>query len=320
MKAPSFWNRRSILTVLLYPVSRVYQKIVQSRLRKKPRYESRLPVICIGNAVMGGSGKTPVVHAVVELLKEMGKMPAILLRGYGGSAGTPLWAEKDSPVTLVGDEALLHARYAPTLVSADRIAGARLIEKNVDVDCMVMDDGLQNPSLRKTASFLVVDGENPYGNGLVFPAGPLRETIDDAVRRVQAMIILGSDTTHLATRYGFGCPVFQAQLQAVNGGDFAGKPVIAFAGIGRPEKFFSTLRAADAVMAETCTFPDHHVFTSKDIRTLIDKAGSIGGLLVTTRKDWVRLPVDIQSRVQVLDVALVWQDRAAVKNFLECLI
>lgn len=316
MKAPGFWQHPSLMARCLSPVAAVYGRMVQKRLRQPPDYTSRLPVICVGNIVMGGSGKTPVVQGIAKLLQEQKKNPAILLRGYGGEKAGPAWITSDSLVRDYGDESLLHARVAPTMVAADRPIGAKVIETNETITHIVMDDGLQNPSLKKDVSFLVLDADNPFGNGCLFPAGPLRETMTNALDRVQALIVLGEDKDQIAAQYQFLLPVFQAALQPVNPQNVKGKPVLAFAGIGRPKKFFDTLRACDAVLFETHSFPDHYAYTARDIAPLVDRAQKAGALPVTTRKDWVRLPSQFKEKIAVLDVELVWQDKAAIMDYL----
>lgn len=317
MKAPAFWSQTDAWQIrLLKPIARHYGALVQKRATRKPTYTSSLPVICVGNVTMGGSGKTPVVQVLTAMLQEHGKTPAVLLRGYGAKVKKPFWVMRNTPFQQCGDEALLHAQNASTLVSPDRAVGARIIEGDNEITHIVMDDGLQNPSLHKTLSFLVMDGGNPVGNGLLFPAGPLRETPDDAIKRVDAVIVLGEDRFHVAKQFGFVCPVFKARLRPVNGNAFFGKPVVAFAGIGRPDKFFDTLRALNVVPIETVSFADHHPYTAAEIERLKAKADAVGVPLVTTRKDWVRLSETLRERVSVLDVALQWDDVESVKMFL----
>lgn len=320
MKAPTFWQRRySPLSLALSPFGLIYHAVAKSCIDRPAQHESRLPVICVGNATMGGSGKTPVVHAIVKLLQEMEQNPAILLRGYGGTTRGPVYVTKDRPAHAVGDEALLHADVADTYISVDRVKGAQLIEQDNSITQIVMDDGLQNPSLNKTCNILVIDGQNPFGNGRYFPAGPLRESMADAVDRAQAVVIIGDDKQNLGIQYRFLRPVFHAKLRSENKTQFAGQPVIAFAGIGRPQKFFQSLRDADAVIAETYEFPDHHRYYRYELAKLLDRAQRAHARLVTTRKDWVRLPADFRSFVDVLDVSLVWDDATAVKTFLQSL-
>jgi tetraacyldisaccharide 4'-kinase len=316
MQAPDYWNQNGLLAKLLSPIGKHYGRIVQKKLQRKPNYISKLPVICVGNVTMGGSGKTPVVDAIAKILQEQKKSPAILMRGYGGMEKGPVWVVPEMTAGYCGDEALLHVRVAPTMVSANRVVGAKVIEKNEDITHILMDDGLQNPSLRKTKSFLVVDGKNPFGNGKLFPAGPLRERMDHVIRRVNALVILGDDPKHLATQYQFILPVFKATLQPINGEQFAGKPVFAFAGIGNPLKFFDSLASCDAVLIKKIIFPDHYQYNGTEIGALVARASKVGAKVVTTRKDWVRLSDELKACINVLDVELVWEAPEAVKSFL----
>jgi tetraacyldisaccharide 4'-kinase len=316
MKSPAFWNTHGKRAKLLSPIGKIYGELVQKRLKTTKIYASSLPVVCVGNVTMGGSGKTPVVDALIQLMQRQGKAPAVLMRGYGGTAKGPLWVDAATDAALCGDEALLHARVAPTMVSADRAKGAKAIEENKAITHIVMDDGLQNPSLHKTRSILVIDGNNPFGNGRVFPAGPLRETANDAVRRVDAVVIMGQDVFNLELQYQFLLPVFKARMRPVNGHEVSGKPVFAFAGIGKPKKFFDSLRDCDAVIMQEHAFADHHPFTREEIEPIVAQAEKARGIVVTTRKDWVRLPQDLQQKIKVLDVAVVWENEDAVLEFL----
>lgn len=320
MKPPRFWYSKpnsSVWQKLLMPFARFYQKAVRKRVAVEPLYQSRLPVICIGNIVMGGSGKTPVVQAVVELLQTQRKKPCVLMRGYGGTIRDSRFIDETTNARLCGDEALLHARRGAVMISPDRVAGAKTIERENAYSHIIMDDGFQNPSLHKAASLVVLDGRNPFGNGSVFPAGPLRETLDDALPRTNALVILGDDVLQLKQQYADRLPVFQARLEPVNPNDFRGKHVLAFAGIGRPEKFFATMQDCGAHLADTIAFADHHMFTERELADILERAGQSGLVPVTTRKDWVRLPEAIKPHIQVLDVRLTWHNQSEVEDFLK---
>ncbi len=319
MKAPKFWTETPAnwQAKILTPLACVYAAMARTRLQNGcAAYQSKLPVICVGNVTLGGAGKTPVVQAIVKLLQEKGRNPAILLRGYGGSNRKSLWVDKQD-AALVGDEALEHVRLAPVVASPNRANGARLIEEKPEITHIVMDDGLQNANLKKDFSFLVVDGEQPFGNEKIFPAGPLRERVEDALGRVQALVVMGPDRHNLATRFGFAVPVLHAATRPKNPEFFAGKPVVAFAGIGRPQKFFDSLKSCDAVLAKNFSFADHHPYVARDLAPILAEAERARAMIVTTRKDWVRLPPDLQSRIVAFDVELVWEDTAAVADLLE---
>jgi len=277
-----------------------------------------LPLICVGNATAGGAGKSPVVQALVRDLRAAGRRPAVLSRGHGGRERGPLLV--DSAVQSaadVGDEPLLHARLCPTVIARDRAAGARLIARSDLADVIVMDDGLQNTGVRPTAALLVIDGGFGFGNGRLIPAGPLREPVAEAAARVDAAVLIGADQTGARAQLPPGLPVFAARVEPAPGTEtWRGRPALAFAGIGRPDKLFDTLRELGAELVETVAFPDHHPFAPDEIMALIDRASAAGATLVTTEKDHVRLPADARAMVEALPVRLVWQDPVAVDRWL----
>lgn len=316
MQPPPFWNDPTLpVPRTAEIVSQIYRFFSRMIIESRSHYTSPLPVICVGNVTMGGSGKTPVVHALIKLLLEMNREPAVLLRGYGGSLRGPVWVTGQA-VHQVGDEALLHIAHAPTMLARDRASGAAKIEENPKITHIVMDDGMQNPGLKKDVSLLVVDGNSAFGNGRIFPAGPLREPSDSAIKRSDAMILIGEDKHDLASTYEFALPIFKASIVPQIPKLFKGLPVIAFAGIGHPEKFFATLEQHGAILFDRTAFPDHHVYNEKDVRTLVEKSQKANIPLVTTRKDWVRLPPRYQSAVEVLDVELHWENEIAITEFL----
>jgi tetraacyldisaccharide 4'-kinase len=316
MKPPKFWYDPSqAIPFGLSKLSGLYEVFSSLRIARAPRYTSPLPVICVGNVTMGGSGKTPIVQSLARILNDHDHCPAILMRGYGGKVKGPTWVTGQS-ADQVGDEALLHVGIAPTMIARNRVRGAKAIEKNSSITHILMDDGLQNPDLSKTLSFLVVNGQNPFGNGHIFPSGPLREPVDNAIRRSQALVVMGDDTTDLASRYQFAMQVFHAKLVPQVPKQFTGLPIIAFAGIGNPGRFFQTLEDHQAILFDKITFPDHHLYTKRDLDRLHQISQKSNIPLVTTRKDWVRLPPAFQPHVHVLDVTLEWQDEGALVQFL----
>src|SRR4051794_20082940 len=242
----------------------------------RPGVRAAVPVICVGNVTVGGAGKTPTALALAAMLVEMGRRPFVLIRGYGGRLPRPvrIEPERHGP-TDVGDEALLLARAAPTIVSRDRPAGAALaVAQGADV--ILMDDGLQNPSLAKDLTLAVFDGAVGVGNGLCLPAGPLRAPLAAQWPRIDAALVIGNGAPGdaVAAQAGLSVPVFRAALlpDPRVAAALTGKPVLAFAGIGRPAKFFETLRCCGAMLTETRSFPDHHPFTAAEIGTLLDVA------------------------------------------------
>ena len=258
-------------------------------------YRSRLPVICIGNFTAGGGGKTPTAIAVAKVLKEAGERPSFLTRGYGGKTQGPVLAAKGQSAAEVGDETLLLAAHAPTVVSADRAAGAKLIE-GTNATVIVMDDGFQNPQLAKDFSLIVVDAATGLGNGLVMPAGPLRAPLDTQMPRADALLLIGDGgkTAPLAKSFeAANKPVLKARMAPRGDARWLGiLPVIGFAGIANPKKFYATLSQNGARLTGTRSFPDHHPYTERQAERLLRWAREWNAMLVTTEKDWVRLPDD----------------------------
>ena len=257
-------------------------------------YRSRLPVICIGNFTAGG-GKTPTAIAVAKVLKEAGERPSFLTRGYGGKTQGPVLVAKGQNAAEVGDETLLLAAHAPAVVSADRAAGARLIE-GTGATVIVMDDGFQNPQLAKDFSLIVVDAATGLGNGLVMPAGPLRAPLDTQMPRADALLLIGDGgkTAPLAKSFeAANKPVLKARMAPRGDARWLGiLPVIGFAGIANPKKFYATLSQSGARLTGTRSFPDHHPYTERQAERLLRWAREWNAMLVTTEKDWVRLPDD----------------------------
>jgi tetraacyldisaccharide 4'-kinase len=299
MRAPAFWWKKpGLVAALLQPVGSIYGMIAASRL-KQAGTRAAVPVICIGNPTVGGAGKTPTALAVAQMLIADGERPAFLTRGYGGTHRGPVWVAPQHDADEVGDEPLLLARGAPTVVARDRAAGAALAVTR-DISAIVMDDGFQNPALAKDLSILVVDGRRGLGNGKIFPAGPLRAPLGDQLARAQAVLnigeVSGAAPVAGATR-ARGLPLFHGRLvpDAATVAALRGHKVLAFAGIGDPDKFFATL---DAVGIETVgrrSFPDHHIYTRDEINELLAEARARNLRLVTTEKDIARCGTEGES-------------------------
>ena len=325
MKAPDhWWRERDWRAAVLAPAAALYG--AGARLRRafvRPAHVP-IPVLCVGNPTAGGAGKTPVVQALVRRLAARGRRPGILLRGHGGRLAGPLRIDPAAhDAAAVGDEALLHARVAPTWVARDRAAGARMAAASEAVDCLVLDDGFQNPMLAKDVALLVVDGTVGLGNGRVFPAGPLREPLDQALARADALVLVGEDRTGLAARLPATLPILHAALVPDPPQALRDAPaLIAFAGIGRPEKFFESLRALGLSPLECLAFADHHPYGAADIDRLTRLATERG--LVTTEKDAVRLPAAARrgalADLLTLPVSIAFEDGTAVDRLLDRLV
>lgn len=291
MRAPAFWWRKEAgpAARLLAPLGALWGGIAARRMERAGEAAS-IPVICVGNPVAGGAGKTPAAIEIARLLILSGRRPVFLTRGYGGALRGPVRVDAaQHGAGEVGDEPLLLARVAPCVVAADRVKGAALAAGLGDV--VVMDDGFQNPSLAKDMAFLVVDSEAGTGNGLCIPAGPLRAPLEAQLARADAVIVVGDGTAadRLAKRRR--PPVLRARLvpDAKAAGHLKGRRVLAFAGIGRPQKFAGTLKGLGADVVRLVEFPDHHVYSAADAQGLIEAARDEDLTLVTTEKDRARL-------------------------------
>lgn len=315
-KTPAFWYDASApmaaqKAALLSPLAFVYGFAVRQRFDLYYPVPLARPVICVGNLTAGGAGKTPVVLSLVDILTARGYNPHLLSRGYGGSEAGPIQVSADRDTAEdVGDEALLLAAKAPTWVSRNRPLGAQsAIDTGANI--IVMDDGYQNPSIYKDFSLLVIDGAAGFGNRRLLPAGPLREKLDFSLPRAHAIVILGEDKTGVTDelRQYTDAPVLTARIEPdAHNPDLFGKKVFAFAGIGRPEKFKASLAAAGAVIEGWGSFPDHCVYSHEDLQELMVTAEAAGAMVVTTSKDYVRLPPDIKPKVHVFGIHVVWND------------
>jgi tetraacyldisaccharide 4'-kinase len=317
MMAPAFWSHDGLLARALSPLSAVGSALTARRVAR-PGWVAPIPVVCCGNVTVGGAGKTTLVLDLARRLS--GRGVHILLRGYGGASRGIHRVTPDDPVSLVGDEALLLAQVAPTWTSADRAATAQAAIR-AGAKILLMDDGLQNPTLAKTNSILVIDGRTGFGNGRVLPAGPLREPVTAAAARCQAAVLIGADLTGAASRLPPHLPILTADLvQDPSIAALAGRKIVAFAGIALPDKFFDPLRRAGAILAATRPFPDHHAYTARELDILLREARGHQATLVTTPKDAVRLSPAIRAQVTVIGVGLEWHHPEQIERMLEKMI
>ena len=312
MRAPSFWwrERPGFAALLLAPAGALYAFATRRRMAREGA-RCGVPVICVGNPTAGGAGKRPLALEIARLLIEAGEKPAFVSRGHGGAIrGKPLRVDPARhDAALAGDEPLLLARVAPVFVCADRAAAARMAAGE-GATVVVMDDGMQNPALRKDLTFAVVDGGAGLGNGLCVPAGPLRAAFADQLGWFDALVVSGEGPPgERAVAEAPGKPVFHARLvpDSAASARLGGARVVAFAGIGRPEKFFATLRDMGAGIEAERPFPDHHRFTPAELGALSGEARAREAILVTTEKDAARLPpnfgaVAVPVRMDIADV------------------
>jgi tetraacyldisaccharide 4'-kinase len=315
---PAFWQTGGPLAAALAPFG-IITRLATARRVAQPGWQAPVPVLCCGNATVGGSGKTPLCLDILARLRTAGIDAHALTRGYGGRLPGPTPVDPETHTAAdVGDEALLLAQAAPTWAGADRAAAARAAI-TAGAQALVMDDGLQNPSLAKTCSFLVIDGGAGFGNGRLLPAGPLREPVHAAAGRCRAAVLIGDDHYNALAALPPGLKLLRARLvpgEAMR--SLAGQLVLAFAGIGRPEKFFATLEQAGLTLAARQAFPDHHAYSAAELAALQTKAASLGAQLVTTTKDHVRLAPRERSSVLALAAELVWDDPEEVVTILGC--
>jgi tetraacyldisaccharide 4'-kinase len=307
LRPPAFWRRDGVLPRLLAPAAAVVASATARRVAR-PGWRAPVPVLCCGNVTVGGAGKTTVALDLTRRLLARGRRAHVLTRGYGGRSAGPHRVTDDDTAEAVGDEPLLLAEVAPTWVGGDRAASARAAIA-AGAELLVMDDGLQNPGLEKDVSLLVVDGTSGFGNGRVLPAGPLREPVAAGAARCQAAVLIGG-----AAQLPPELPVLRARL--VPSARLDDRRVLAFAGIAAPEKFFATLAEAGATVVQRAPFPDHHRFSERELRHILDQAKRLDALPVTTAKDVVRLAPAVRAQVAVLNVTLAWDDEAALEALL----
>lgn len=316
---PSFWDQPGhCLGRFLEPMSWLYQGGATLHQLVSLPYQAQIPVISIGNFVMGGAGKTPVTKAIAQQLQSMGRTPHIISRGYGGSCRGPIQVDSSyHSFDQVGDEPLLLAKVAPTWVSKNRRAAADLACQE-GADILLLDDGHQNHSLKKDLSFMVVNTAQGFGNGRVFPAGPLRQSISTGLKYTDVLILIGKNTDSLPQPLScLSCPLIWATVTPLAPAPCA---VLAFAGIGHPEKFRQTLIEAGYDVKALISFPDHYPYTSQDLQSLQEKAFSMDACLITTEKDALRLPPYNQKDVLVLSIELTFSPRTALSSLLKGII
>ncbi len=322
---------------LLEPAAWLYARMAQRRFDKAVPYRSRLPVICVGNFTAGGTGKTPLAQLIAAHLSSQGRRPVVLSRGYGGANKGPERVRPEAHrAAEVGDEPLLLAQSVPVVIARDRPAGVRLIESMAEAaDVIIMDDGLQNPSVHKDLTIALIDGARGVGNGAVIPAGPLRAPIEFQLGLADAIVVNGRGTAGRETlvrdtlKRQFPGPVLEAQVVAADDTSWlALKPVLAYSGIGNPARFFAALDALGARVVERRTFGDHHQFKDREAQDLMAAADAHGAQLVTTQKDWVRLSreggalgvLQQSSRVLPIKLAFEAQDEARLLALIEAAV
>lgn len=324
VKTPHFWYRRlsapaPLMEMALTPLSWAYRLGHAVNQNFADPEKAPLPVICVGNLVAGGSGKTPTAIALMQLLrsKNIVRTPYFLTRGYGGHETGPLLVDYFRHThEEVGDEALMLAKDCFTVMSADRAAGARFAAQK-GADAVLMDDGLQNTTLQRDLNFIVIDGSVGFGNGKTLPAGPLREPLNNGLLRADAFILIGKDKTGVLELLPEDKPLFNASVEVPhNAKPDPGKKYVAFAGLGRPEKFYFQLQHLGLEVVGWHPYADHYPYAASDLQKLSDEAREKGAVLITTEKDYRRLPQGDFGTIAHLPIELLWQNEEALVAFL----
>ena len=313
MKTPKYWQTHNFISVALSPIGALYALATKVRLKLKKPYEAGVPVICVGNISAGGVGKTPVSMALAEILIAQGKHPFFISRGYGGKlSGVLVDKAKHTPKD-VGDESLILSSVAPCVVCHNRAKAAQIAVQN-GADILIMDDGFQNPSLKKDISFLVFNGEIGIGNGLIIPAGPLRESLKSGLKRADAVIFIGDDKHNLLSK--INKPVLHVAVKEQSP-LHQNTDVVAFAGIGYPKKFYDSLQKCGLTVVNAYDFPDHHFYTKDELKHIIKKASKKGLPIYTTLKDYVKIPPQMQNNFNVLHIKAEFENQNALFKFLK---
>lgn len=322
MRPPAFWNIKhgrdaafSLRTILL-PFSILYGFITQRRIKNGDYFDLGKPVISIGNISLGGTGKTPLTRHIAKKLGA--KNIAIVSRGYGGNLEGPVKVKTDKhDAKQVGDEPLMLAKDFNVFVGKDRKQAA-LKALEIGAQLILLDDGHQNPSLKKDVSIVVIDSETGFGNGFVFPSGPLREKPKDGLRRADIIIVIGNKNFDEALEDFSDAPVFTARIRPKNA-DFKGK-YLAFCGIGRPQKFQDTLKECGIECIDLISFPDHHYYSDIELRNLVSRANEDGAKLLTTEKDYIRIPPNLRDNIEFLEIEIEFDDETGFLNTLSNLV
>lgn len=331
LEEPAWWygaeGGSRLAERLLSPVGEIYGRVVERRFNSAEPYRSDIPVICVGNFTAGGTGKTPLTRFLVEMLVAQNIKPVCLTRGYGGSLAGPAWVDASRhSAQEVGDEPLLIAKTARVVVSRDRKAGLQAIAAEGGAQAVIMDDGLQNPALAKDMSIAVVDAIRGFGNGRVIPAGPLRARLEFQLGLVDCIVVMGADPTSGPSpvfeilKKRFPGPVLRGAVSpSADAGWIAGRPVLAYAGIANPGRFFRLVESFGPSLFTERVFADHHAFSERDAAELLAEAERAGAVLVTTEKDLARLAgtkgaaANLAALSRTLPIEVRFEDRDLVR-------
>ena len=318
LKAPKFWylKKDTYLSRLLYPMSLLFRLGTKIRNLTSNTKKSSLPIICIGNIVIGGAGKTPVALKIGRILTTAGYNPHFISKGYAGIIKNNTLVEPWHSPKSVGDESLLLSAVCPTWIGINRNKSVKLAASKGG-NCIIMDDGFQNPTIHKDLSIIVINASQEFGNKRVIPSGPLRESINRGLSRTNLVVIIGEATPYLKKIIPDYIPIVTAKFNINNENKiFKGQKITAFAGIAYPEKFFTSLREQGAIILKEITYPDHHIYDENDLLSLAETANKTRSILVTTQKDFVRVPKSYRSLVNTLQGEIIFENEELIKEIL----
>lgn len=321
IRTPNFWIKRNLISYLLLPLSGLYFVILTLIKFFSKKKKISKPVICIGNLIAGGSGKTPTAIAVGKMLQEMSIRFAFLSRGYMNDGSRFLMLDKGShhKASQVGDEPLLLSEIATTFVAKDRFFGASQIESMKNFEVIVLDDGMQNNLLHFDYTIMVIDGNLAFGNEFLIPAGPMREPLKFGLKHVDLVVAIGKLNQKILAKLK-GKKIIHANISPINDKKFRGKKLVAFGGLAYPKKFFSFLKSLDLDVVATREFPDHYAYKKSDLDKLVKLAEKHGAQLITTKKDWVKFSDVFKEKIAYLDIELKLEDAELLKDELKKLL
>lgn len=323
LKTPKFWLKRTAISYALLPFSAIYYAIFLLRKKFSNPQKIAKPVICVGNIIAGGSGKTPTAMALGKILQDLEVNFAFLSRGYmnDGTKFLMLRSEDKLDAKKVGDEPIILSKMAPTFVAKNRLFGARQIEKMTNFQAIILDDGAQNVHLKPDYIILVIDAKVVFGNGFLIPAGPLRETIRSGISKANLVVVVNDDSSNLIKNLKKS-PILEfakkkiigAQIIAKNSEEFSNKNLLAFCGLAYPEKFFKFLKENNLKVEQELGFADHYSYKNSDLEKILEICSNKKLTPITTKKDWVKFDKKFQNKISYLDVEMHFDDVDLVRN------
>jgi tetraacyldisaccharide 4'-kinase len=318
MRTPNFWRTINVSSLLLAPLSGAYWAYIRilGILHNTAPHDFDIPIICVGNVVAGGAGKSPTAISLAKMLIDQGKNPIFVSKGYGGSfTHTMMVAPDTNTAHLVGDEPLMLSKTAPCVVCKTRVDGCRLAKES-GADVIILDDGLHDQSIKKALTLLVIDGTFGLGNCLLLPAGPLRDTLKQGLNQSDAIVVVGEDTYGLTEKIKTTLPILYSTFVGSENPPPKDISYIAFSGIARPQKFFDGLNTEGYTVTNNFPFADHHPFSPAELKMLLSVAKENDSTLITTAKDMMRIPDEFSTTIAVFNIQVRWKDESAINKLL----